>query len=105
MMKFVAIVYAELVYVIRKLQRKCSECEGRMIKVAIITNIPIIIIYRQVDSYTYLPHQNYCYYYYYYHNHHHLWICSPARAMASSFTRFRDYTQRCATVGRTPPDE
>src|SRR5215471_5020976 len=31
-----------------------------------------------------------------------LWHCSPARAMASSTTRFLDHTQRCATVGRTP---
>jgi hypothetical protein len=30
-----------------------------------------------------------------------LWLCSPARAMASSSTRFRDHTQRRATVGRT----
>jgi hypothetical protein len=34
-----------------------------------------------------------------------LWHCSPARAMASSFTTFLDHTQRRATVGRTPPDE
>jgi hypothetical protein len=34
-----------------------------------------------------------------------LWHCSPARAMASSFTRFRDRTQRRATVCRTPLDE
>jgi choline dehydrogenase-like flavoprotein len=34
-----------------------------------------------------------------------LWLCSPARAMASSFSRFRDHTQRRATVGRTPLDE
>jgi hypothetical protein len=34
-----------------------------------------------------------------------LWHCSPARAMASSFTRFLDHTQRRATVGRTPLDE
>jgi hypothetical protein len=34
-----------------------------------------------------------------------LWLCSPARAMASSFTRFRDHTQRRATVGRDPLDE
>jgi hypothetical protein len=33
------------------------------------------------------------------------WFSSPARAMASSFSRFRDHTQRCATVGRTPLDE
>jgi hypothetical protein len=32
-------------------------------------------------------------------------LCSPARAMASSFTRFRNHTQRRATVGRTPLDE
>jgi hypothetical protein len=38
-------------------------------------------------------------YYYYF-----LWLCSPARAMAS-FTRFLDHTQRCTTVGRTPLDE
>jgi hypothetical protein len=30
----------------------------------------------------------YYYYYYYYYLLHHLWLCSPARAMASSFTRF-----------------
>jgi hypothetical protein len=34
-----------------------------------------------------------------------LWLCSQARAMASSFTRFLDHTQRRATVGRTPLDE
>jgi hypothetical protein len=34
-----------------------------------------------------------------------LWLCRPARAVASSFTRFRDHTQRRATVGRTPLDE
>jgi hypothetical protein len=34
-----------------------------------------------------------------------LWLCSPARAMASSFTRFLDHTQRRATVRRTPLDE
>jgi hypothetical protein len=38
----------------------------------------------------------YCYY---------LWLCSPARAMASLYTRFLDHTQRRATVGRTPLDE
>jgi hypothetical protein len=32
-------------------------------------------------------------------------LCSPARAMASSFTRFRDHTQRRATVGRNHLDE
>jgi hypothetical protein len=42
------------------------------------------------------------YYYYYYYF---LWLCSPARGMASSFSRFRDHTQRRATVGRTPLDE
>ena len=30
---------------------------------------------------------------------------SPQWAMASSFTRFLDHTQRRTTVGRTPPDE
>jgi hypothetical protein len=39
----------------------------------------------------------YYYYYYYYY----LWLCSPARVMAFSFTRFLDHTQRRATVGRT----
>jgi hypothetical protein len=38
-------------------------------------------------------------YYFYF-----LWLCSPARAMASSFMRFRDHT-RLATVSRTPLDE
>jgi hypothetical protein len=34
-----------------------------------------------------------------------LWLCSPARATASSFTRFHDHTQRRTTAGRTLPDE
>jgi hypothetical protein len=34
-----------------------------------------------------------------------LWLCSPARAVASSFTRFLDQTQRRATVDSTPLDE
>jgi hypothetical protein len=34
-----------------------------------------------------------------------LWLCSPARAMVSSFTRFRDHTQRRARVCSTPLDE
>jgi hypothetical protein len=34
-----------------------------------------------------------------------LWLCSPARPMASWFTRFLDHTQRRATVGRTVLDE
>jgi len=33
------------------------------------------------------------------------WRDSPQWAMASSFTRFLDRTQRCITVGRTPLDE
>jgi hypothetical protein len=33
------------------------------------------------------------------------WLCSPARAMSPSFTRFLDHTQRRVTVGRTPLDE
>jgi len=33
------------------------------------------------------------------------WRCGPTRAMASSFTRFLDHTQRRTTVGRTPLDE
>jgi hypothetical protein len=32
-------------------------------------------------------------------------LCSPARAMTSSFRNYRDHTQRRATVGRTPLDE
>jgi hypothetical protein len=50
---------------------------------------------------------NYYYYYYYHHHHHHhhhLWHCSPAPTMTSSFTKFRDHTQR-TTIGRTPLDE
>jgi len=40
------------------------------------------------------------------HHHHHpnLWRCGPTRAMASSFLRFLDHTQRRTTVGRTPLD-
>jgi hypothetical protein len=34
-----------------------------------------------------------------------LWLCSRARAMASSSTRFLNHIQRRATVGRTPLDE
>ena len=33
-----------------------------------------------------------------------LWRCGPTRAMASSFLRFLDHTQRHITVGRTPLD-
>ena len=31
-----------------------------------------------------------------------LWRCSPTRAMASSFLRFLDHTQRRTTLGSTP---
>jgi len=34
-----------------------------------------------------------------------LWRCGPTRAMASSFVRFLDHTQRRNTVGRTPLEE
>ena len=34
-----------------------------------------------------------------------LWRCGPTRAMASSFLRFLDHTQRHTTVGGTPLDE
>ena len=34
-----------------------------------------------------------------------LWCCDPTRAMASSFLRFLDHTQRRITVGRAPLDE
>jgi hypothetical protein len=34
-----------------------------------------------------------------------IWLCSPARAMASLFARFLDHTQWHATFGRTPLDE
>ena len=34
-----------------------------------------------------------------------LWRCGPRRALASSFFRFLDYTQRRITAGRTPLDE
>ena len=34
-----------------------------------------------------------------------LWRCGPTRAMASSFLRFLDHTQRPITVGRTSLDE
>jgi len=34
-----------------------------------------------------------------------LWRRDPTRAMASSFLRFLDHTQRRITVGRTPLDE
>jgi len=33
------------------------------------------------------------------------WRCDPTRAMASSFLRFLDHTQRRTTVGRNPLDE
>ena len=33
------------------------------------------------------------------------WCNNPHCAMASSFTRFLDHTQRRTTVGRTPMDE
>jgi hypothetical protein len=34
-----------------------------------------------------------------------LWLCSPARSMISSFTRFLDHTQQRATVGSPPLEE
>ena len=34
-----------------------------------------------------------------------LWLCGPPRAMASSFLRFLDHTQRRTTVCRTSLDE
>ena len=34
-----------------------------------------------------------------------LWRCGPTRAMASSFLKFLDRTQRRITVARTPLDE
>ena len=34
-----------------------------------------------------------------------LWRCGPTRAIASSFLRFLDHTQRRITVGMTPLDE
>ena len=34
-----------------------------------------------------------------------LWCCGPKRAMASSFLKFLDHTQRRNTVGSTPLDE
>ena len=34
-----------------------------------------------------------------------LWRCGPTRAMASSFLRFLDHTQRRITVGTTPLEE
>jgi hypothetical protein len=39
------------------------------------------------------------------HYYYFLWHYSPARAVASSSTRFLDHTKRRATVGRTPLDE
>jgi hypothetical protein len=33
------------------------------------------------------------------------WSCGLTRAMATSFTKFLDHTQRVTTVGRTPLDE
>ena len=33
------------------------------------------------------------------------WRCAPMQAMASSFLRILDHTQRRAAVGRTPLDE
>jgi hypothetical protein len=53
-------------------------------------------------------HTSWCFYtvsFYKYIFFYFLWLCSPSRAMASSFTRFLDHTQRRATVGRTPLDE
>ena len=46
----------------------------------------------------------YIYMYTYVHTRISLWRCGPTRAMASSFFRFLDHTQRRITVGRTPLD-
>jgi hypothetical protein len=45
------------------------------------------------------------YYNYYYNYYYFIWLCSPKRAMASSFTRILEHTQRRAIVGRTPLGE
>ena len=49
----------------------------------------ILYIYIYIHTHTFSP----------------LWRCGPTRAMASSFLRFLDHTQRRITVGRTPLDE
>jgi hypothetical protein len=49
--------------------------------------------------YIILELKNQFYYYYF------LWLCIPALAITSPFTRFLDHTQRLATIGRTPLDE
>ena len=54
------------------------------------------------DTYRTQPKVHKFYYYYYYYYYYFLWCCGPTWAMASSFVRFLDHTQRCITVGRTP---
>ena len=47
-------------------------------------------------------------FFFFYWRYNPLWVCilqPSSGAIASSCTRFLDYTQRCATVGRTPLDE
>ena len=55
----------------------------------------ITIFCQDLISYIYI----YIYIYFFF------WRCGPTRAMASSFTRFLDHTQRSTTIGRTSLDE
>jgi hypothetical protein len=72
---------------------------------AVLAILGTVIISRFAVHYISITFINSYYYYYYYYYYYFLWLCSAAQAMASSFTRFLDHTQRRATVGRTLLDE
>jgi len=57
-----------------------------------------ILTYIYVNMYIYIHIYTHIYIFF-------IWLDSPQWAMASSFKRFLDHTQRRTTVGRTPLDE
>jgi hypothetical protein len=86
------------------------SCQGPLSSFPVIRSSPFqptgYLVLRRGYWYHYLlqPLGPYYYHHHHHHHHHHLGLCSPAWAMGSSSTRFRDHTQRRATVGRTPLD-
>jgi hypothetical protein len=66
-----------------------------------IKNNYALQIYKIINNIALAAKLNICNLFYYIFS----WLCSPARAMASSSTTFLDHIQRRATVGRTHMDE
>ena len=65
------------------------------------TQLDVCYVWRRALGYVFQTFGEGCFF-------HHcflLWLCGQMGAMASSFLRFLDHTQRSITVGRTPLDE